>query len=747
MAVYNSNSKAGPFVADGSQKEFPFRFPILETDHITVYEDGEILHVSRYYVETSGLASGGTVVFYEPPAAGSRIAILRDVPLTQETDIQNNTAFNPEVLEVSLDKLTMICQQNQEELQRCAKVPATSDVDPVEYLEDIVKVAQNSKDVALNSAVAAANSAQTSAVCERNVSLIWANISGDASAADRALATAAEAAEATGAITLALNTAIGEINGVGATAIAATQNAAMQAKEAADLASNTAGAITGSVDDAITLAISQAVGAQGALGAAIEGGKKDVEAVRQDALEKANEVLKQFNEGTAEFEQAKAEGLSEINQKVAGVALDVETVLARAQQIADGYLTNAQATVSGSLADLEKIKAAALASGDKALAALADKRIGELTELQGYLTEAGDAASAAEQFRNAASADAVSAKVSADNSASSASGALASAQAAAKSASDAAASAAAASATSEQIVNQSLTAHNASGSAHSDLFNKKLDLSGGTMSGPIYTSSDKAVYRTGNNGQLTICGAELYDNGSSVSLYGKSHAVNAGNVVVAARKDGMAQYLYLKPDGSATWCGKNLVRSVDGVAADTAGNVSLNALPKSGGTMTGTIAFTVDGAVKRSGNANCFVALGGDAWEKCGSIALHGGGDASNPGYAILYANNNSGNQSNLVLKPTGELEKNGRDITLGYPNYSAGIALGTLSSYTAADDGWILVHVESDEEGWNVRVNGATVGYEGGDHWQHTSEFLPVKKGDVVTSTKAAGYIFYPNR
>jgi hypothetical protein len=45
------------------------------------------------------------------------------------------------------------------------------------------------------------------------------------------------------------------------------------------------------------------------------------------------------------------------------------------------------------------------------------------------------------------------------------------------------------------------------------------------------------------------------------------------------------------------------------------------------------------------------------------------------------------------------------------------------------------------------VKVNNATVGYEGGDHWQHTSEFLPVKKGDVVTSTRAASYIFYPNR
>ena len=83
----------------------------------------------------------------------------------------------------------------------------------------------------------------------------------------------------------------------------------------------------------------------------------------------------------------------------------------------------------------------------------------------------------------------------------------------------------------------------------------------------------------------------------------------------------------------------------------------------------------------------------------------------------------------------------------MGYPNYAAGLAIGSNTTYTATANGWVLVHVSTDSTGWNVKVNDVIISYEGGDHWQHTSEFLPVKKGDVVTSTISATYIFYPNR
>ena len=71
------------------------------------------------------LENGGSVVFAAAPAAGSAVAVERNVPTTQEVDLQNNTAFLPEVLEGALDKLTMICQQLQSRLARSMVLPPT----------------------------------------------------------------------------------------------------------------------------------------------------------------------------------------------------------------------------------------------------------------------------------------------------------------------------------------------------------------------------------------------------------------------------------------------------------------------------------------------------------------------------------------------------------------------------------------------------------------------------------------------
>jgi hypothetical protein len=116
MTIATQTSKAGPYVADGVQTRYPYAFPVTDLSHVKVYVDG---------VEVStGVSIGdGEVVFSKAPAEGSSVGILRVVPITQETDLQNNTAFYPEIMEGAYDKLTMICQQLQEESSRSLKVP------------------------------------------------------------------------------------------------------------------------------------------------------------------------------------------------------------------------------------------------------------------------------------------------------------------------------------------------------------------------------------------------------------------------------------------------------------------------------------------------------------------------------------------------------------------------------------------------------------------------------------------------
>lgn len=122
MTLASQRATAGPFACDGVQVEFPFEFRVEEPEHLKVYKD-DLPVEGGYTVRLLG--NGGSVVFAVAPAAGSAVAVERDVPTTQEVDLQNNTAFLPEVLEGALDKLTMICQQLQSRLARSMVLPPT----------------------------------------------------------------------------------------------------------------------------------------------------------------------------------------------------------------------------------------------------------------------------------------------------------------------------------------------------------------------------------------------------------------------------------------------------------------------------------------------------------------------------------------------------------------------------------------------------------------------------------------------
>lgn len=120
--ITDSQAKAGPFVGDGMTTEYDFAFPALSADHIAVYVD-EVKITSGYTAAL--LPGGGRVTLDEPLPEGARLAIVRDVPFEQVVDLQNNTAFLPEVIETALDRLTMICQQLRESLSRAVTLPPT----------------------------------------------------------------------------------------------------------------------------------------------------------------------------------------------------------------------------------------------------------------------------------------------------------------------------------------------------------------------------------------------------------------------------------------------------------------------------------------------------------------------------------------------------------------------------------------------------------------------------------------------
>lgn len=95
-------------------------------------------------------------------------------------------------------------------------------------------------------------------------------------------------------------------------------------------------------------------------------------------------------------------------------------------------------------------------------------------------------------------------------------------------------------------------------------FNDYLPLSGGKM-------TDTVIGRSVNDSLLTLIGGTNGDNGATLMLYGKDNS--SGRFLIRATNGTNKLDLVGTADGGLTWANKNIVRSVDGVNADTAGNV------------------------------------------------------------------------------------------------------------------------------------------------------------------------------
>lgn len=79
---------------------------------------------THYTVTGAGDEAGGTVNMIVAPASGVRLVVYRDTAVTQETDYISGDAFPAETHERALDKLTVIAQENADELARAIKAPS-----------------------------------------------------------------------------------------------------------------------------------------------------------------------------------------------------------------------------------------------------------------------------------------------------------------------------------------------------------------------------------------------------------------------------------------------------------------------------------------------------------------------------------------------------------------------------------------------------------------------------------------------
>ena len=127
------------YTASSGQTAFTYNFPIFEDSDLKVYV-GDTLQTltTDYTVSGAGTSSGGTVTFGTGQTAGVIVTIYRDLPVSRSTDYQANGDLLAENLNDDLDKLIMMIQQVEYDVNnRCLRFGQfTTGIPLSEFTED-----------------------------------------------------------------------------------------------------------------------------------------------------------------------------------------------------------------------------------------------------------------------------------------------------------------------------------------------------------------------------------------------------------------------------------------------------------------------------------------------------------------------------------------------------------------------------------------------------------------------------------
>ena len=156
MTVENTNSKQ---IAQqmGTLSEYPFSLTVLLTDPTeedakkaikakVKQADGveiDLTYGTDYSVSLNTDRSGGIVSVTDKRTSDDYITIYREYEETQEADYQDFNAAPAETYEQCFDKLTMLCQQQQEQIDRSVKVGMTSGVSPEVVTQQVERIYQS----------------------------------------------------------------------------------------------------------------------------------------------------------------------------------------------------------------------------------------------------------------------------------------------------------------------------------------------------------------------------------------------------------------------------------------------------------------------------------------------------------------------------------------------------------------------------------------------------------------------------
>lgn len=163
MTISSTTRKAGPYTGNGATVAFPFAFKVFSQSDVVVTatdlsgSETTLTLTTHYTVALNAdqdASPGGTVTMVTAPLTGHLRTISSAVPELQAVALTNMGGFYPAVINGALDRLTILTQQNTEQLSRAVKVAISSSTNPDSLIASVSASA--------SAAAASANSAAAS---------------------------------------------------------------------------------------------------------------------------------------------------------------------------------------------------------------------------------------------------------------------------------------------------------------------------------------------------------------------------------------------------------------------------------------------------------------------------------------------------------------------------------------------------------------------------------------------------------
>lgn len=150
MTIESQKNKV-VYKGNGVTTNFPFPYPpVADGSHLRLYRrEGGVEEVITGGYSVVGAGSNQvTVSLREPLPVGVQLTLVREVPYTQKVDLQNQGAFNADVVEGGLDNLEMQIIQLKEVADRSLKFPVSDDqpnTNSQDYLDQVKKYADDAR--------------------------------------------------------------------------------------------------------------------------------------------------------------------------------------------------------------------------------------------------------------------------------------------------------------------------------------------------------------------------------------------------------------------------------------------------------------------------------------------------------------------------------------------------------------------------------------------------------------------------